>query len=249
MKYADLKIKYKLALGFGVMLVLMSVLIISGLSGITAISGSLFTISSQDGPLVAGANGMRRSLLSNLRVLEAYKGASRVTAHPDEKALVNLEQQFQVMAERFEVNAKAMLQGGQLDDGTKVIRTENPQIEKLLAQANDAYQREFQDTARQMIDVSRAAVNSKREADAAMNEMERAFNKVISRADQAETLVKEKLQAIPVNELPAGAAARLLTDLVPLVDATMELKVMAQEGRLALEEVAQQIEDDRLAVG
>ncbi|WP_210397255.1 methyl-accepting chemotaxis protein [Motiliproteus sediminis] len=240
MKWRDLLIGRKLAIGFGSMLVLMVVASVVGYVGINSVSHELHVIGNEEAPVVEAANEMKISLLVARNAMEEFKGATSVLATDDESQLDAITAAYQQSLQDFDLLNGAIVDGGTLDDGTVVIKTDNAELAGLVAESDRIHNERFQSAAANMMASGKNMLALKAKADAAMEEMEAAFDKVVADADKAETVVKEATEAGLANARSMAALKRVLTHEVPMIDAAMEVKLSIQSARVALEEVAQQ---------
>ncbi len=239
MRFADLSVGRKLGGGFAAMLLLIGLLMVAGLNGIGQVAHSLFVVGDEAAPRVDAANEMKLALMTARNNLEEFKGASAVLASNDEASLGPIEEAYQQTLAEFDTYVDAILEGATLEDGTVVLKTDDARVADLVRRSDEVHNSKFQKAAAEMMQSGRAAIKAKQEANASMETMEQAYEAVVVLSDRVETAVKERIEAGRQTADSTYAWKLLLERLVPLVDAAMELKVVIDGSRMALEEVAQ----------
>ncbi|WP_207060806.1 methyl-accepting chemotaxis protein [Motiliproteus sp. SC1-56] len=242
MKWRNLLIGSKLAIGFGTLLVLIGAASFVGFNGIKKVDHSLQVVGNEEAPIVEAANEMKLELMVARNAMEEFKGATATIATDNEVALEEILRNYQASVEAFDIYNGAIVEGGTLPDGSVVIKTDNPELANLVRQSDEVHNGEFQKAATEMQARGRMLIESAKQADAAMLNMEAAFDQVVDLADQAETVFKEQVEAGLANARTLAALQKVVGEDVPKIDAAMEIKVSIELARIKLEEVAQMTE-------
>jgi|GEM_PF-129540 len=236
MKWQDLKIGTKLAVGFGCLLLLVATAGIVGFSGLRTVGHALTVISEEEAPLVDAAMEMKISLMQAMTAMDEFMAATSVIASDDAGQLGAIEERYQAALTSFDTAAAAILDGGELEGGIKIIKTDNAALASLVRKADETHNGRYQTAAREMMQDGRDLLAQKGAADVAMKSMMGVFDEVA--ADVEEMLQKEitKLAA----EARMGAAAQaILREEVPLADMINEIKSGLTLTRIFLEEFVQ----------
>ena len=242
MKWRDLAIGKKLAVGFGSMLVLMLVSSVIGFSGIKSVSEALHIIGDKQAPVVDAANEMKLALLVGRNAMEEFKGATAVLATDEESQLSTILATYEQSLREFDRFNGAVVDGGTLADGTVVVKTENAELAAAVTDSDRIHNEIFQPAATLLITQGKQMLKVKVQADKAMERMEAAFDAVVQQADDAETVVKQLTESGLSEAQTLEELTQAMTHDVPLIDAMMEIKISIQTARIKLEEVAQQTE-------
>lgn len=242
MSWRNLLIGKKLTIGFGLMLVLMLLASGVGYNGIDRVATALHAISDEEAPLVEAANEMKISLLVARNAMEEFKGATAVMASADESQLGDIVANYERSLEQFDLLNAAIVEGGTLEDGTKVLKTDNAKLASLVKESDRIHNERFQTAAKNLITRGKSMLVTNVKADKAMQQMEAAFDTVVEQADVAETVMKELTDTGLKQSRSLAELKRVVTHDVPMIDAAMEFKLSIQAARVKLEEVAQQTE-------
>jgi methyl-accepting chemotaxis protein len=199
-------------------------------------------VGDEEAPLVDAANEMKLSLIEARNAMEEFKGATAVLATDDASELDEILAGYEAAIETFDTFNDAVINGATLADGTVIIKTDNAELAKLVEQSDEVHNNQFQTAAQEMITQGRLLLAAKQEADEAMEQMEGAFYQVVELADEAETDIKNWVEADLKNASSQQALMKVMTHDVPMIDATMEIKNSILAGRVKLEEIAQMTE-------
>jgi methyl-accepting chemotaxis protein len=239
MSLQDIAIGRKLGIGFGVQLLLIILSILVGLIGIIIVANALISVGEVHAPVSHMSNEMKQSILAGRECMEELKGEVSVRGEVDMRALDENEKIYEQSVESFDLYANAILNGDTDIDGETIIATENEQLARLVRQAVEMHNRDFQVAATDLITAARDDVEAQQAAKAAMLAMEQAFDQVVEVADQAETVVQRTVDRGKRSASTAAALRELIDQDVPMIDVTMELKNVIAESRYILEEVGQ----------
>ncbi len=239
MKWKNLKIGNKLAIGFGSLLLLMAIASFVGFNGIQKVGHDLFVVGNEEAPVVDMANKMEISLIKARNAMEEFKSATSVLATDDESLLEAIVQNYNQTLADFNRFANAILEGAMLEDGTIVIKTENEELAKMIRSANEVYNNKFKVAANEMMQVGRDALKEKAKSDKLMKEMERVYDSVYSEASSVETLIADEITERGKKNNIGNQAKAILREEVPLADQANKLKVIMAETRFTLEKYIQ----------
>ena len=101
MKWKDIKIGRKLALGFGCMVVLLMITSYAGFDGIKTVSHALIVVGDEEAPVVDMAMEMKIALWAARNSMEEFKGAASALATDDASALESIEKNYNMTLDDF----------------------------------------------------------------------------------------------------------------------------------------------------
>ncbi len=242
MRWKDLKLGKKLAVGFGSLLLLMTLVSYFGYDGIRTLTHSLFVVGDEEAPLVEMANEMKISLMGTRNAMQEFKVATSVLSTDDESALERIEATYRESIVDFDRYATAVLKGASLDDGMVVIKTDNAALSTLVDKADAIHNDKFQQAAASVMELGHELIEAKRESTLAMRAMEDAFDQVTRVAETAELHLKQQVEKDRKSSRTLDELARVFDTEIPHIDAIMEIEKVILGSRVILEEIAQQDE-------
>ena len=238
MFWKNLRIGKKLSIGFGSLLLLVMLASWVGFQGLGSLEHELNMMGSKDAPMSDMANEMKIAMWSSRNYLEEYKGATSVMASDDETELEGIYQAYQESVKAFDEALGMILEGGE-ENGHIIMKAEDPNIIKLVSQSDANHNDRFQPAAERMVKSGKQLIEDKKMLDAAMLRMEQSFDNLIKVADEVET-VAQGVVASGKNSASTVSQLKLLLERdVPMIDASMELKLSILEARMFMEEFAQ----------
>lgn len=240
--FKNLKLGTKIMVGYLLVIAFVAMTGYVGYNGITTVSQSLFQVGDEEAPVVDMANEMKLTLMVARNAMEEYKGATAALATDNSDMLEAIEQSYQQSLDDFDTFADAILEGATLEDGTVVIKTDNPTLANLVRESDTIHNDKFQVAAAQLISAGRRLLERKSESEEAMEAMEAAFDEVSENAEGFETVVQKAIAAGLAEATQQEDIEDVIVRLVPLVDAAMELKNTILTSRVYLEELAQKTE-------
>ena len=178
MKWKNLKIGKKLAIGFGSLLLLIAIASFVGFNGIQKVGHDLFIVGEEEAPVVEMANRMKMALMTARDAMEKFKSATAAIATDNEASLDGIVQNYNQSVADFDQFTGAVLEGARLKDGTTVIKTDNEKLAETISQAEELHEEKFQAAATEMMLAGRELLKKKAESDNAISEMEKIFNEV-----------------------------------------------------------------------
>ncbi|HEY5672784.1 MAG TPA: methyl-accepting chemotaxis protein [Malonomonas sp.] len=246
MSWRNLRIGVKLAIGFGCMLVLILIGGAVGYSGLKNIGRSLVIVGDEEAPLVDASMEMKISLMEAVTAMDGYRAATATLSTSDASALQELEADYLQAVEAFDKAAEAILSGGVLDGGQKVIKTDNVQLAELVRQADRLHNDKYQRASQEMMASGRTMLQQWTDSSAAMNGMEKVYDEVTDDVGAIELIVRQEIRQAASNAGIGAAAQRILDEEVPLADMVNEIKFSLAMSRIALEEYIQTQDQDQL---
>lgn len=210
-----------------------------GYLGIRSLAQQLYIIGDVELPLLDSANEMKFELQAAMRAMDDLQMATTVITSTRADEINGIMVIYENSAAAFEAYLDAALQGGTLEDGTAVIATDNEELARLLNDAGAIHDSTFTPAAMRLENAARTLVETEAEAHEAMEEMENDSLSMMEAMGAMETAIQTRLGERRLEATSMEQLTALMTRDIPLVDATMELVIHVNEGRLALEEIAQ----------
>jgi methyl-accepting chemotaxis protein len=238
MKWKNLKIGKKLAIGFGCLIVLLAITGYAGFDGIKKVSHALFVVGDEDVPVVDMTYEMKTALLAARNALEEFKSATATsaTATDDKELLARIENTYNQTVADFDRFAKAILEGAQLDGETVVLKTDNKELAALIQQADSVHNDKFQAAARDMMAEGKEMLQAKTEEDKVIVEIEQIYNEVEKDGTAVEDMISSEV-AERARAADIGTEAQaILREEVPLADLANEIKNNIAQTRLTLQD-------------
>ncbi len=239
MKWKNLKIGRKLAVGFGTLLVLIVISSVVGFNGIQKVGHDLFIVGEEEAPVVDMASRMKIALMAARDAMSEFRSATSVVATDNEKSLDGIMQNYNQSLADFDQSLDAVLKGARLEDGTVVIKTNNEKLANTIREADKIHNNKFQVAAREMMQSGRDLLKEKSKTDKAMAEMEELYNEVYSDAGNVEEMISAEIDKRAKKANIGSKAKAILREEVPLADMANELKIIMAQSRIALEEFVQ----------
>ncbi len=240
MRWKDLKIGKKLAVGFGSMLVLITISSFVGFNGIRKVGHDLFIVGQKDAPVVEVASRMKMALMMAKDAMEKFKSATAAIATDNKKMLDGIDKNYNQSVADFDRLSDAVLEGARLEDGTTVIKTDNKKLADLVRRADEMHNKKFQVAARALMQTGRELLNEKAKTDRAMAETEAIYNEVYSDAGAVEEMISAEIDRRAEKATIGSRARAILREEIPLADLANELKIIMAQSRIALEEYVQE---------
>ncbi len=239
MSWKNLKIGTKLGIGFGTLLLLIVVAGLVGYRGLTTVSHSLVVVGDEEAPVVDAANGMKVSLMAASTAMDEFRASTAALATDDQSQLTRIEANYRQTLKDFDTSADAILAGGTLASGTRVIKTDNSELADLIRQADELHNNKYQPAAEKMMAEGRELLARKAAAEAAMGVMEGAFDEVVADVGGMEGLLSNEIAARAKAGHIGAEAQAILREEVPLADMINEIKYALAMTRISLEEFVQ----------
>ena len=238
MFWKNLRIGKKLSIGFGSLLLLVMLASWIGFQGLGSLEHELDIMGNKNAPMSDMANEMKIAMWSSRNYLEEYKGASSVMASDDEAELDNIAQAYAESLKAFDEALGLILEGGEVD-GQAIMKAEDPNIIKIITESDNNHNDRFQPAAAHMMKAGKQLIEDKKVLDGTMLRLEQSFDGLIEVADAVETVAQ---QVVTQGKNSASTMSQLIQVLerdVPLIDASMELKLNTIEARMYMEEFVQ----------
>ena len=237
----------KILTGFMTIVALAAVVGAVGFLGIRTLSHSLYVVGEEEAPLVEVANEMKINMMGAVTAMDEFQIATSVISTEDQGALDGIQQEFEAKVAEFDMLVEAALQGSTLPGGLQVIGTDNPQLAKLVEDADALHNSTFQPAAGKLMETGRSIVSLAMERDQAMVQLEEVFTEVSTDASSVEEMVSIELDMRSQEAGLSEDALAILREEVPLVDMAMALKLAMSDTRIPLEEFLQVNDPEELA--
>ena len=135
----------------------------------------------------------------------------------------------------FDKWSTLLLKGGETDTG-HFPGAKDPEMLTILEAAAQKHDSEFASRLKKVKETKRKQIQIMAEQDKTMTKMEESCNELCHHTEELENLVKELMSK---GKADGKSATALLAEEVTWADASMELRLLATSGRVAVEEVAQ----------
>ncbi len=241
MSWKDLKIGKKLAIGFGSLLVLVSIAGLVGYDGIVTVNEGLIRVGDEEAPIADMAMEMTIALLTAGDAMAEFTINSSALATDDASVLTSIERTYQQSVQDFDRYAQAIVSGATLPDGSVVIKTDNPELASLVGEAQILHDNEFQPAAVAMMNAGRGLLERKEARTRSMLEMERVYDEAYVVASKLEDNIADQMDSV------TGEGAGLLRQVAEHSHIANELKISLAQSRLQLEEYPQTLDRGELA--
>ncbi len=209
-----------------------------GYMGIKNVAESLHIVGDEEAPLVDMAMEMKISLMEAQTAMDEFSAATNVLGSSEGSALGSIEKDYEHTLEEYDGFSGAILQGATLEDGTVVIKTDNPELAALVRQADEIHDGKFQPAAAEMMVAGKRLLAQAKLRNKAMEDMEEDYDQIIALAEKLEGAIKESIQAKRKSE-ELDVEKSILEKDVPLSDMAMEIKTTISTSRIKLEEAVQ----------
>ncbi len=239
MKWKNLKIGKKLAIGFGTLLLLIAIASYVGFHGIQEVGHDLYVVGDEEAPVIDMANEMKIALMMARDAMSEFKSATSVIATDNEAKLAEIEGTYKKSVEEFDRSAGAILEGGKFKDGTVVIKTDNERLADMVREVDEMHNNKFQVAALDMMKSGKDLLKEKAKTDRAMKEMEDIYDEVYSDADAVEGMIAGEITKRAKEANIGNKAKAILREEVPLADMANEVKISMAQTRIKLEEYVQ----------
>lgn len=239
MAWKDLRIGMKLGIGFGTLLTLIIIGGLVGYSGIKSVNRSLVVVGDEEAPIIDAANEMKISLMAAITRMDEFRAATAALATDDQDQLTAIENAYRQTLEEFDVSVDAVLEGGTLGGGVKVIKTDNPELADLIRQADELHNSKYQPASEKMMAEGRELLARKAATEAAMDAMEGTFDEVAGDVGAMEGLLRKEITDRAKSGHVGAEAQSILREEVPLSDMVNEVKYILAMTRITLEEFVQ----------
>lgn len=226
----------KIVSGYLVIIALVLVTGLVGTSGIRTVAACLARVGDEEAPVANTSMEMQLALMSSRDAMGEFKAATSVIALEDTAALDELEKEYRRTLEAFDASVKAIIEGGTLENGTKVIKTDNKALADLVVQSAQKHDETFQAAADGLIKTGRELIALKGERESAIEAMETVFDQVVKDAAAMEELVSAEVNTRSKATGISDEARAILMEEIPLVDMTMEMAQALAKCRMTIEE-------------
>jgi methyl-accepting chemotaxis protein len=246
MKWNNLKISRKLGIGFGCMILLLTITGLVGFNGIQSMSNALFVVGDKEAPVAETTLEMKLALLATRNAMEAFKGATEELSTDDESRLAEIEKTYHQTVKDFDRSIDAILNGGELSGGLKVIKTDNDKLGDMVKQANAVHNEKFQVAAQEVMEKGHALLKTKAAEDQTEAQMTQIYDEVYKEATNVEELIGTEIVQRADKAHIGGEARAILNEDVPLENMANEIKISMDRTRLVLDAFIQESDGTQL---
>ncbi len=236
MSWKNLRIGGKLAVGFGTLLVLIAIAGFVGYRGIETMGEALFAVGDREAPVHHVANEMKLSVMHARDATAEYQTASAAIAMSDVSELPGLEQTYREAMVKYEALGSMILNGGRLDEGTVVHKTEHEDLAEAIRAAIKVNDEAFVPAADELVAAGKALVEADEQQTVAMKALEATFDEVTREA--------HSLEGVYLN---SGAGSEATTEEVIMGVLSMQVAEQLQteiaHARILAEEFVQAREE------
>lgn len=229
----DLKIGIKLLGGFSILTV---ILIVVGGIGYQ----SLVDMDEKSKEMIETAPLIDAVMKMDVAVARDMQMIMEMLAAANAQDLQDVWREHEGFVNKFDAFGGAITNGGVVE-GTTFHASNNPAIKEIVVRADGFHNRQFQPAVQKVYELSLRIFDLQKELDVDMEEMEQAFDEVMTYAESFEGKVKERIH----KRLKEGASSQdiLLTEN-GWADMAMEIKTTIAMSRIAIEEFVQSLEAD-----
>ncbi len=235
MRWTDLKIGKKLGIGFGIMLLLITIASYVGFHGIKRVAHSLFVIGDEEAPIAELGMEMKLSLLDATNALDEFRSASSAIATADRKALDRIMRHYNQAIEEFDRCSMAIINGGRLEDGRVIIRTSDEKLAGLVRRAAKIHSEKFRGAAKAMMQEGRALLDKEDAAKQAVQDMEQIYREIYKQATAIEDLIGSEIDILTAR----GDIHGVLKGQLPLLGRANGIKTSLSQALICLERFIQ----------
>ncbi len=237
--FKKMKLGTKIFAGFLMLLVLLVLTGGIGVFSLRSVADALHIVANEETPLVLAASGMELNLMTARNTLEEFKGVTSTMATSDDSAVKDLEETYRKLIAAFDQYADGIVKGGTLEDGTVVIKTDNPELAELVVQSDTVHNEQFQVAAGKLIEEGKKMLEKDAEAKEAMEMMETTFDEAMEISEELEIQISDEIKTLTSNIQSGDQALKIIREEVPLSDMANELRTSLAETRIVLEEIVQ----------
>ena len=239
MKWKNLKIGKKLAIGFGTLLLLIAIASYVGFHGIQTVGHDLYIVGEEEAPVIDMANEMKISLMMARDAMSEFRSATSVIATDNEEKLAEIEETYNKSLDDFDQSVEAVVEGAKFENGTVVIKTDNERLADMIREADEMHNNKFQVAAMEMMKLGKDLLKEKAKTDRALKEMEDIYDEVYSDADAVEGMIAGEITKRAKEANIGNKAKAILREEVPLADMANEIKISMAQTRIKLEKYVQ----------
>ncbi len=237
--FKNLTLGTKTLAGYMIVVALVGITAVVGYRGIQVVASNLHMVGDETAPHVSMTNEMKSMLWTGLYDLSKHQGVTKLFSFRNEKDLETHRKDFLDARDGFVTAASAILEGKTLEDGTRVIKTTNEELERDVRDAVHAYNEEYVPAAKKLMDTGDTLFKVRTEQMAMITRMEEVFNKTQAIAEEVGSMVEDDVR----NSLSAAGTGpsgnRSLHDGVSHMDIVNGMKMTLVESRIALDKIFQ----------
>jgi methyl-accepting chemotaxis protein len=152
--------------------------------------------------------------------------------------LDGIYQDYLKAIEDFDTSVGMILKGGEVD-GSTIMKADDPDIIQKINQADEFHYAKFMPAADSMIKSGRTLLENKKRMDWARLNLKQAFSSMLLILDEIEELAAQRLEQEKSKAKNVEELKLVLERDVAMLDAAMEMKILALQARASMEELGQ----------
>jgi len=243
--FKGLKLGTKIILGFLAVVFLVAVAAVDGFWSVQTVGNALFAVSDQEVPVTDTCMEIMRNVSKCATLADDLTRVTTVMAKEDASQIEEIVKDFDQTVEKFDKLANAIVQGGQIGDIT-VLKTDNEELASLIKQTQEMHDSKYQPAFKSLLETGRKLLAQKAAADKAMSEMESQFADLMPMMEGMETAANEEAATGMAAADTVEKAKEIMGKINPVTDCIMESKFVIAQSRLAMEEIAQAVNQEQL---
>ena len=231
----------KISCGFLAVVALVAVSGIAGYWGIDRVGENLCIISDEDAPIADASMEMKLAISNGKIVGDKVKIATAVLGMSDYSEIDNLKKQFEQTSEQFNLFAKAILDGGNID-GEVFVKTHNKQLAAHVREASVLHGEHFSPAFDRLTQVGRELLEAKAAANQAMKDAKTSVENITKIADDFETEACEHVhQELKVSRASQEAMAIAIAEDLSVQSYAMKIKDEILSTMIDIEEISRAV--------
>ncbi len=231
MRWADIKVGKKLAVGFGLVAFLMLFSGFTGYYGMGKIRDAVDLMSREQMPLSEALHEMKFYLLeANMALGEMWQAASSQIS--SSKFLEGAVKRYQDSEKELDRFVSTLLEGGTLEGGEQLAAVRDPLVREILLRFSNKELPAMKTKTAEFIGVQRQLLKERGVRDEAMEEMERAYEEALAVAEKIKKALGSSQGEVSFDQETAAALVGIQNGFF--------------QARFALEECAQAWDEKEL---
>lgn len=241
-----LKLGSRIQLGFATVVLLVLVAGMVGLFSQGVINSALDRIANEETPLLNAAATLELALLDARNAMTEVKWATGIAKQANMSRLEELSRHKEAGQSLFDSNSRALLEGGILEDGTKIRQVDNPEMVALLTHATVLNNDAFRISANRILADAREIQQRGIIQHEAMQEIDRLHEGIIEGSLKLEGMISKKLLERTSAVKSGEEAIDIIEEIVPLVELVNRMRSTLGQSRIALFQYAGTVNIEKL---